>query len=220
MPPKGAPPAPRLKITIDLKGTDDKERVYEFGSPTADPNFVYTRQVGKAIVFTVPRLVYDKFAAPELRDKAILSDPAFDPATITAIDLKGWKDKFGSDAELHLEKKDGTWIATKSPMPNFMPSPEKINAFLTGLKKLRVKSFVSGGVKPEHGFGGDKPYLGISLKTKQGPLINLNVGALTGESDKAYFLNSSWGLPPASPVCTVDAGPFKAIKEGPGAFAR
>ena len=44
MPPKGAPPAPRLKVTIGLKGTDDKERVYEFGNPTTDPNFVYAHR--------------------------------------------------------------------------------------------------------------------------------------------------------------------------------
>ena len=200
-PAKDAPPAPRLKVTIGLKDAPptDKERVYEFGKETSDSGFVYAREMGRPAVFTVPKLVYERFASPDLRDRAIFSDPAYDPATITVIEFKGWKDKFGGDAELHLERKDGNWVATKSPTAGFVPSPDKINAFLTGLKKLQIKSFVAGGVVPEHGFGGDKPYLGIILKTKSGPLIALNVGSLTDEN-RSYFLNSSWGLPATSPV--------------------
>ena len=93
-------------MTVSLKDAPpaDNTRTYEFGKETADPNFVYARQVGRLAVFTVPRLVYDRIATPDLRDRTIFR---FDPAQVTGIEFKGWG-KAGFVTELIVEKnKDG-----------------------------------------------------------------------------------------------------------------
>src|SRR5262249_12097 len=151
-----APASPRMRVTIGLKSTDpaDKERVYLFGKETADPNYVYTQQAGRAVVFTVPKLVFDRFAAADLRDKAIFR---FDPAAITGIELKGWG-KLGVVTELKLEKnKDGVWVATQPP--GFALDPAKVTAFVELLARTRVKAFLPGTPTPDQGFGNDKEFL-------------------------------------------------------------
>ena len=215
-PAKDAPPAPRLKVTIGLKTEADKERVYEFGTPTADPNFVHARQVGKPAVFTVPSLVHDTFAKPDLRDRHLFR---FDVATVTGVELKGWG-RSGKISELHVEKnKDGIWV-TKSPPtpPGFVLDPAKLTAFLDLLSKTRVKSFVPGTALPEHGFGNEKEYLHVTLKSATGPILVLNLGAPTPDG-QAYF---GWttSLPQSAPLYTVDAAPFKQYKESISAFGR
>src|SRR5262249_10889949 len=146
----------------------DKQREYEFGKETADPNHVYARQVGKAAVFTVPRLVYDKFATPDLRDRTIFR---FDPAQVTEIRFRGWG-KSGFETILQFEKnKDGVWVIKSPPTPaTYMLDPNKVNAFLTTLSKTPVKSILpSKDQLPEHGFADPKHFLEISLTMAKGP---------------------------------------------------
>src|SRR5687768_5894442 len=89
--------ATRLRVTVGLKGTapDDKERVYEFGKETADPNFVYAQQRGKTAVFTLPKVIYDKFPTADLRDRAIFN---VDPTQVSKVDITGWGNLFGAPA--------------------------------------------------------------------------------------------------------------------------
>ena len=202
-------------MTIGLKDAPptDKERVYEFGNATSDPNFVYARQVGRSVVFTVPRLVYDKFAAPTF---AIRRSSASTRRYVTAVEFKGWG-KSGLVLELKVEKnKDGVWVATQPA--NFALDPAKVVAFLNLLSKTTVKSFLPGTALPEHGFGNDKEYLQVTLKSATGPLIVLNLGALTPDGQSYYGWTTS--LPQTAPLYTVDATPLKAYKESSGAFAR
>jgi len=217
-PPKDAPPAPRLKVTIGLKDAPvgEQERIYEFGNPTADPGFVYARQAGKAAVFTVPRLVYDKFAAPDLRDRHLFH---FDPKQVTTIEFKGWG-KAGFVAELQFVKnKDGAWIIQSPPTPaSFMLDPAKLGAFLELLSKTKVKSFLTGAERPEYGFGNDKEYLQITLKGAGGPLLAMNLGALAPDG-QAYY-GKTTAPPQTASLFTVEAAPFKMYKESSGAFAR
>jgi hypothetical protein len=211
-----APSAPRLKVVIGLKSTDpaEKERVYLFGKETSDPTYVYAQQVGKAAVFTVPKLIYDRFANADLRDRAIFR---FDPTTITAIEIKGWE-KLGFPFDLHAEKnKEGVWVATKPE--KFSLDPAKLSAFISLLSKTRVKAFVAGMPGLEHGFGDkEKEYLHILLKRGSEPPIAIQLGGLTSDGQSYYGWTSL--LPPAAPLFTVDTAPFKPYKESYGAFAR
>lgn len=214
MPPPMSPPAPRLKVVIGLKGTDEaeKERVYEFGSITGD--FVYARQAGKAAVFTLPKFVYDKFADADLRDRALFQ---FDVSKVTGIEFKGWKGTAGFVTELNFEKKDGVWTVTKSPGP-YMVDPKKIDTFLDVLKTTQVKNFLTGGQTPEQGFGDDKVALVINVKTATGLLFTLTLGA-PADGGASYFATTSL-LPQTAPVCTVDAARFKVYKENSGVLAK
>lgn len=215
-PAKDAPPAPRLKVTIGLKTDADKERVYEFGSPTADPNFVHARQVGKSAVFTVPSLVHDTFAKPDLRDRRLFR---FDVASVTGVEFKGWGQS-GKIAELHAEKnKDGIWVTKSPPTPaGFVLDPARLTAFLDLLGKTRVKSFVPGTALPEHGFGDEKGYLQVTLKSATGPILVLNLGAPTPDGQSYFGWTTS--LPQSAPLYSVDAAPFKQYKESISAFGR
>jgi hypothetical protein len=81
-----------------------------------------------------------------------------------------------------------------------------------------VKSFVPGTALPEHGFGNEKEYLQVTLKSATGPILVLNLGAPTPDG-QAYF---GWttSLPQSAPLYSVDAAPFKQYKESINAFGR
>jgi hypothetical protein len=210
------PPTPRLKVAIGLPGTDpkDKEITYEFGKETPDPNLVYARQTGRAAVFTVPRAIFDKLKDADLRDRAIFQ---FDPAQITGVEFKGWKDKTGFLVDLNVEKnKDGVLVMAKGP-PDFTLDPAKVSAFLATLNKTPVKEFLPGVPKAEQGFGDDRSLI-IVLKTSAGPLISLNLGAPANDGASYYGWTSI--LPQTAPVFTVEAATLKAYKDSPKAFSR
>ena len=215
-PPKDAPPAPRLKVVIGLKTETDKERVYEFGNSTADPGFVYARQAGKAAVFSLPKLVHDKFAAPDLRDRHLF---LFDVAKATGAKFKGWG-KGGFIAELEFEKnKDGAWVIKSPPTPaSYMLDPAKLTAFLETLSRTPVKSFVQGPVKPEYGFANDKEYLQVTVRVKDHPDVSLTLGTLAPDGQSLYGTSPS--LPQTAPIFLLPAEPFKKYKESTGAFAK
>jgi hypothetical protein len=215
-PPAMAPPmplpAPRLKVVIGLKGTEasDKERVFEFGAISGD--YVYARQPGKVAIFTLPKLVYDKFVDADLRDREIFH---FDVAQINGIELKGWG-AAGFQIKLNFEKKDGAWKALEPA--GYMADPRKIETFLNTLSATSVKSFQPGMPTPQQGAGDIKVSLDITLKSASGPPITITLAAPT-ENGTAYFGWTSL-LPPASPVFTVDANRLKEYKESSGSFAK
>ena len=89
MPPAGSPPAPRLKVRDRAQGyrrcgQGTGLRVWE---GNCGPELRLRAAARPPAVFTVPKLVFDRFAAADLRDRNIFR---FDPAQVTAIELKGW----------------------------------------------------------------------------------------------------------------------------------
>jgi hypothetical protein len=210
----GLAPSPQLKVVVHLQSGDDKERTYEFGKATADPGYVFARQGGKAIVFTVPKLLMDRFLTSDLRDKSLLQ---FDATQVVSVQLKGWG-KAGFLTELHFTKsKEGSWAIQSPPTPaGYMLDPAKLQAFLDLLSKTKVKAFLNGMSKPEYGLENDKEYLIITLKFTDGSERVLKLGATTDGGATLY----AWSSLDGGQFLTLDASPFKPYKDSPGSLAR
>jgi hypothetical protein len=207
-------PTPLLKVVVHLQSGDDKERVYEFGKLSSDPNFVLMRQKGKAAVFTVPKLLYDRFATTDLRDKSLLQ---FDVSQLVGIQFKGWG-KAGFLTELVFNKdKQGNWVVQSPPTPaGYTLDSVKLNSFVDMLSKIRVKAFLEGTAKPEYGLDDPKEYLLITLKFTDGTERTLKLGAAADGGASVYAWTSLGG----GQLLTLDASPFKPYKDSPGALAR
>lgn len=220
----GFAPTPRLLVTVDLPpspvsppNTPGTKLVFEFGKDTADPNFVYARIGGKPVVFTLGRTVFDKIVKVDLRDRVVFR---FDPANVTAIDLRGWGTLGLGEQKMRMEKnKDGGWTTTVNGAPWMLQTDLlKVELFLRMLTQVRAKTFIAGNApKPEYGFG-DTNFLIITITFREGPPINTNIGAPT-DSGASYFALSST-LPPSDPFFTLDADPLKPFKAGPTGFAK
>lgn len=213
----GDPPAPRLKVTIGLKDPDptDKERVYEFGKETADPNYVYARQAGRAAVFTLPKFLVEKFTTTDLQDRQLFR---FDPAQATSVKFTGWQAVAGFMVELQFDKnKEGVWTVVKSP-PGYVVDPAKVNAFLATLSRTRVKEFVKGAPAPGQGVGDPKENFHAFITIANHPGIIVNIWAPT-DGGASYFATTSL-RPAAEPVIKLDASPFKLYKDSSAAFAK
>ncbi|MCS7269789.1 MAG: DUF4340 domain-containing protein [Gemmataceae bacterium] len=210
----GLAPQPQLKVVVHLQSGDDKERVYEFGKATADAGYVYARQGGKAIVFTVPKLLFDRFVTADLRDKSLL---LFDASQVVGVQLKGWG-KAGFLTELHFQKdKQGNWSVQSPPTPaGYNLDAAKLTAFVELLSKTKVRSFVDGAAKPEYGLDNDKEYLIVTLKFTDGTERVLKLGAAADGGAAVYAWTSLGG----GQLLTLDASPFKPYKESPGSLAR
>lgn len=228
------PEAPRLKAVVGLEppaappggpppADADKERVYFFGNDTEDKGSVYARVGGKEAVFTVPRLVFDRLAGADVRDRTVVR---FDRAKVQKVRVEGWYELNRAKTALVFERKGGTWAAEGA----FPVDPAKVDAFLDALDGLRVKAFVPGPpqpaqrfpVAPEPGQPAQAPdqYQGlqVALELEGGKRADLNVGAAT-DGGASYFVWSG-ALPPNEQVVTVEAGPLKPFKERPAAFAK
>ncbi len=212
--------ATKLRVTVGLKGTspEDKERIYEFGKETSDPNFVYAQQRGKNAVFTLGKFIYDKFPNADLRNKIIFK---VDTAEVAKIEIVGWGDKLGAPSDLVLEKKDGNWVATKAPTAGFVADPNKVNAFVTMLGTLQARSFTPDNtMEPKHGLGDPKQVFVVTLANASGGHhLHLRLGGLADPNGTTLYAFTN-RVPDGKPIVTVDAVPFKPYKEGPAAFAR
>ncbi|HEY1189072.1 MAG TPA: DUF4340 domain-containing protein, partial [Gemmata sp.] len=211
----GLAPA-RLKVVADLPpGTEPKQVGFEFGADyPSDPDKVYARVVGRPGVFTLQRRVFERFAAPDLRDRVVFRGvPA--PA-VNKVELRGWGTA-GYVTELAFEKnKEGAWVATKAP-PGYAVDPVKLNTFLDVLTHERVKTFEKGGFDAKHGFADPKQALQVTLHWPGG-IVSLNIGA-SPDNGATYFGSSSW-MPRDEPVFTLEGAQLKPFKEGPGGFAK
>jgi hypothetical protein len=219
------PKAPKLKVTVGLETpapptgapappAADGERVYYLGNATADGNSVYARQEGKAAVFTVPKLIFDKFSAADLRDKTVVR---FDKAKVKKVSLRGWKDQTGlNNFELVFERKGGTWAVAKSP-GKYDLDPAKVDRFLDAVNGLRAKAFV-GGPKPDQKLVPEDGGLQVGIELDGAPGVTLFVGTPT-DGDASVFVQTST-LPAGENVVTAVADVFKPYKAGPGAFAK
>ena len=221
----GFTPAPRLKVVVGLKPDSlDKERVYEFGKDTADPNFVYARVAGKAAVFTLPRLVLDKFVAPDLRDRVVFR--SVDAPAVNKVVLQGWGNILGNTPiTLRLEKnKDGVWIvppAAPGAPPNapagFVVDPAKVSAFVDLIAKSRVKSFEAGRPEARHGLANPNEFLDVRFEWPAGA-VTFRLGA-TPDNGATYYGETVW-LPATDPMFTIDGALLKPFKDKPGGFAK
>jgi hypothetical protein len=228
------PEAPRLKAVVGLDtgsaaagspppADADKERVYLFGNDVEPNGPVYARVGGKEAVFTVPRLIYDRLAGADLRDKTVVR---FDPAKVQRVRVEGWYELNRQKTTLTFERKDNTWVEAGG----FPVDPAKVDQFLRVLDGLKAKAFVPGPpqpaqrfpVAPEPGQPAQAPdqYQGlqVNVELEGGKRIDLNVGAAT-DGGANYFV---WcgTLPPNEQVVTADAGPLRPFKEKPAAFAK
>ncbi|MBA4189448.1 MAG: hypothetical protein C0467_15770 [Planctomycetaceae bacterium] len=213
--------ATKLRVIVGLKGSgpDDKERVYEFGKETADPNFVYAQQRGKSGVFTLPKFIYDKFPNADLRNRVIFK---VNSAEVSKIELVGWGDKLGAPSELILQKdKDGNWVATKAPTAGFVADTAKINAFLSTLSGIVARTYTGdNSMEPKHGLGDPKQVFVITLANAAGGHhLHLRLGG-PADTNGTTIYGFTNRVPDGKPIITVDAAPFKPYKEGPAAFAR
>jgi hypothetical protein len=204
----GFAPAPRLNAAVGLKG---EERVYEFGKDAADPAFVYARVGGRAAVFTLPRLVFDLLAAPDLRDRVVFREvPA---AAVNAVEVSGW-----GGVALKFEKgAAGVWEAKPPTPPAFAVDPAKVTAFVDLIARARAKAFEQGVPETKHGFGDPKQNLNVKLSFPGGA-ITLSLGA-SPDGGATYYAWSAW-LDQKNPVFTLEGAPFKPFKDGPSGFAK
>jgi len=204
----GFAPAPRLKAVVGLIG---QERVYEFGKDAADPAFVYARVGGKAAVFTLPRLVFDRLANPDLRDRVVFRDVPV--KQVNEVELTGW----GGITLKFQKNKDGVWTPQPPTPPTFVVDPTKVNLFLELLGRTRVKTFEKGPPEGKHGFGDPKQNLQVILRWPGGA-ISLNIGA-SPDNGATYYGSSAW-LDQKNPVFTIDGAAFKPFKESAAGFAK
>ncbi|WP_439631716.1 DUF4340 domain-containing protein [Gemmata sp.] len=212
--------ATKLRVTVGLKAEgDDKERVYEFGKETADPNFVYVQQRGRPAVFTLPKFIPDKFTSADLRNRAIFK---VNPAEVARVEIVGWGDKLGAPSDLVLEKnKEGTWVAVKAPTPGYVADPAKVNAFVAALGTLQVRSYTGdAAMDPRHGLGDPKQVFVVTLANAAGGHhLHLRLGGPADPNGTTLYAFTG-RVPDGKPIVTVDAAPFKAYKDGPAAFSR
>jgi len=213
--------ATKLRVIVGLKGTapDDKERVYEFGKETADPNFVYAQVGGKKAVFTLPKFIYDKFPNADLRNKIVFQ---VNPAEVSRIEIVGWGHVFGKPGTLTLEKnKEGIWVATKAPTTGYVADPNRVAAFLKMLESLQVRSFTGDNtMEPKHKLGDDKELFVVTLANAAGGHhLHLRLGGPADANGTTLYAFTN-RVPDGKPIVTVDAAPFKPYKEGPAAFAK
>lgn len=227
------PEAPRLKAVVGLEtpalpgapppADADKERVYYFGND-AEPNGpVFARVGGKESVFTVPRLIFDRLANPDLRDKTVAK---FERSKVQKVRIEGWYELNRQKTTLTFDRKGGVWTAEGG----FPVDPVKVDQFLAALDGLRAKAFVPGPPQPAQRFPvapepnqpaqAPDQYQGlqVTVELEGGKQVALNIGG-PADGGAAYYVWSG-SLPPNEQVVTVDAGPLKPFKERPAAFAR
>lgn len=203
----------RLKVVVGLEGTGaDKERVYWFGDTTPDGKEVYTRQDDGRVVFTVPKSLADKFANADLRDKAVVH---FDPSKVKKLRIRGWREKTGEMLIREFGRQNGTWAAVTPP--SYPVDPAKVDEFLREIQKLRVKTYLPPGRRPEHQFPPEQSGFEVTIEMDGAPTILLNIAA-TVENGASRV--GALGSPPSEALFTVPADALKAYRENPGAFAK
>jgi hypothetical protein len=215
------PAAPVMKATVTLDAKDikdakdsDKERVFLFGTETADKQAVHATQPGKPVVFTVPKFVYEKLSTSDLRDLTLYR---LDPKQVKAVKFRGWKQAAGQPVEYAFERKDNTWVTTKSPAP-FTADPAKLDALMLALQAPKPIRSVGAGLKPEHGFDqtAAKNALEITLTVDGRDPITLTLGDET-DNGLNYFV---WCSTKKDEVFVLPGFAVKPYKEKPDYLKR
>jgi hypothetical protein len=126
----------------------------------------------------------------ELRDRNVFH---FQAANVKELRLSGWKQVYGSTADLVLERQaDKTWKVKQAPFTDLQVDPHKVDFFLQDLTDPAaplVERFLEGGVKPAYKLDQADRSLEIVL-TADGQKTSLTIGALDA-AQKAYDAQSS-----------------------------
>jgi hypothetical protein len=208
------PAAPATKVTVSLSGEADKERVFLFGTETADKQAVHAMQPGKPLVYTVPKFVVEKLQTADLRDLTLYR---IDPKQVKGIKLRGWKAAAGQPVEYAFERKDNTWVTTKSP-GMFTADPGKLDALALALAAPKPVRSTGGGPKPEHGFdmAMAKNALEITLTVDNHPPIALTLGDETDGGENTF----AWCITRKDEVVVLPGFALKPYREKPDYLKR
>lgn len=203
----------RMKLTVSLKDNPEKPS-FEFGNDTDDKTSVYARQAGKNLVVIVPKVILDRFVTADLSDPTLYR---LQKDQIKAVQLKGWKQLFGSPAEYRFEKKADTWTTTLAP-PGFVVDPIKLDALLDTVLSPRSEAFVNGGPKPEQGvdLATGANTLVIQLERDGQPPVVLTLGNDADGGANFYCTTST--VPGA--VFTVSTLPYRTYREKPATLQK
>jgi hypothetical protein len=205
------PKGPRMKVVVGMKtGEADKERVYSIGNDTGD-GFVYARMEGKPAVFVVPKLVFDKLASTDLRDRTVAR---FDKTKVKGLRVRGWKEAGPEMLVREFEKKGTEWVAKGS---GYTADGVKINSLLAVLDGLKAKTLVPGLPRPEHRFPPEtESGFEITIELYGSPALSLNIAGET--PDKTAYFGFSSQLPAGEQLFTVPADALRGFKASPGSL--
>lgn len=203
------PKNPRMKVTVGLKGEAEKERVYLIGTET--DGFVHAKLDGRAAVFLLPKVVFEKFASADLRDRTVAR---FDRSKVKGLRIRGWRESPDSGGKMQVrefDKKDTGWAARGS---GYTADGVKLNGLLAVLDGLRAKSLVPGGPAQEQRFPPEtESGFEVTLELDGGQSVTLNIGGET--PDKSAYFGFSSQLPPNEQIFTTPVDALRGFKASP-----
>ncbi len=220
---------PRMKVTVgldtgaepkddkkDAAAKKDEQRVYWFGTDTADGKSVHVRQGDSKVVFTVPKSLFDKFANADLRDKTLVR---FDPLKVERVKVRGWTEATGQMLVREFKREGSGWTAIEPKGYNV--DPAKVEQFLKDIQSLRAKTFRTDPEHPDHRFPPEQSGFEITLDMAEGlEDVILNIAAevdnLASRMAKVHFV----AAPPRTILVTVPPDALKSYRDNAAAFAK
>ena len=165
---------PTLVATAAIDGPE-KERTVRFGGP-AEGGLVYARVGAGPLVLLVRKESADALAAADLRDRTLFR---LDPATVTAVTLRGYKSAAGGPETYKFEKAGDGWKAIPPTPAGFAPDAGKLSQLLAALAAPRVEQFLGAGNKPEYGLdpASNNEALEVGIDRAGGPPLTLVLGS-------------------------------------------
>jgi hypothetical protein len=211
------PDAPRMKVTVGLDGAaPGNERVYYLGNETDDKQAVFARVDGRPAVFTVPKLVYDRFAGADLRDRTLVR---FDAAKLKGVRVRGWRDVTGGDLLVREFRKEGAGWAATNPA-GFAVDAGKVDEFVRAIQGLRVKEFRTGGEHPDHRFNPEQNGFEVTLDLDGADDLLINLGTEVDGGAARITRLITQATPPRIQIVTVAPDALKAFRDSARSFAR
>ncbi len=208
---------PRLKVVVGLDApAPGNERVYYLGNETDDKQSVYARVDGRAVVFTVPKFVYDRFAGADLRDRTLVR---FDATKVKGIRIRGWREATGGEMLVRQFQKEGAgWVAVAPA--GFNVDPAKVDEFVRAVQGLRVKDFRTGDPHPDHRFNPEQSGFEVTLDLDGADDIVLTIAAEVDNGTARIAKVDTLTTPPRTQLVTVIPDALKAFRDNPKSFAR
>lgn len=192
-----AKPAYRVVVTLTKDG---KPATHDFLFGKELPGKgVYLKLGSKDAIYLVGAEVLAALRR-ELRDTVVLS---FDPAQVTGLTVRGWKNVVGAVTTLSFEQADGKWTV-KAPA-GYNLDVAKVNEVIGGLSRVQAERFVPAG----KGLKLDEGAMQFEVTLADKKVLELTVGA--DEGALAYASSSQLKgdvfLVPAALVANVRKAP-------------